>query len=414
MAARRRGAPPTACPTRAIEHALAAGDVDGAAGLIVDRIFPVLRSSRYATMERWLSTLEDAGALERHPAVAALGTWVHALRGRGADADRWAAYVERGSAAGDPMPDGSKSVRGWAAAGRALLCRQGADRMYDDAALAVREVGDGSLVRALARMLLGVATLLRDEPDEAEAVFAEAAREAAAGGATFSPIVAHSEIALLAIDRGDVDRAAAEIAAAGAVVSDDALPEFVSGSILLAARARLAQRRGDVTTAQDDLKLAQRLRPMLTDALPWFSVRTRLELARAHAAVGDVEGARTLLGEARRTLAASAPLGILAQRAEDLREQLGAMTTGSSGWASTLTAAELRLLPLLTTHLSFQEIADRLYVSRNTVKTQAISVYRKLGASSRSEAISRAAQLGLVDAAVLVRGPGPHGSLAVG
>jgi LuxR family transcriptional regulator, maltose regulon positive regulatory protein len=65
---------------------------------------------------------------------------------------------------------------------------------------------------------------------------------------------------------------------------------------------------------------------------------------------------------------------------------------------SALTAAELRLLPLLSTHLSFREIGERLFVSRNTIKTQAISVYRKLGVSSRSEAIARASELGLVGA----------------
>ena len=64
---------------------------------------------------------------------------------------------------------------------------------------------------------------------------------------------------------------------------------------------------------------------------------------------------------------------------------------------SGLTTAELRLLPLLTTHLSFREIAEQLSVSRNTVKTQAISVYRKLNVSSRSEAIAYARGLGLVD-----------------
>ena len=68
-------------------------------------------------------------------------------------------------------------------------------------------------------------------------------------------------------------------------------------------------------------------------------------------------------------------------------------------WGSSLTAAELRLLPLLTTHLTFREIGDRLYVSRNTVKTQAMSVYRKLGASSRSAALVRATELGLLEAA---------------
>ena len=71
---------------------------------------------------------------------------------------------------------------------------------------------------------------------------------------------------------------------------------------------------------------------------------------------------------------------------------------------STLTAAEVRLLPFLATHLSFREIGEHLYVSRNTVKTQAISVYRKLGVSSRSKAIERAVELGLVDLAPVVTG----------
>ena len=61
-----------------------------------------------------------------------------------------------------------------------------------------------------------------------------------------------------------------------------------------------------------------------------------------------------------------------------------------------MTRAELRLLPLLASHLSFREIGERL-VTRNTVKSQAISVYRRLGATSRSEAIEQAARLGLLD-----------------
>jgi Bacterial regulatory proteins, luxR family len=53
-------------------------------------------------------------------------------------------------------------------------------------------------------------------------------------------------------------------------------------------------------------------------------------------------------------------------------------------------------VPLLQTHLTFREIGDRLYVSRHTVKTQAISVYRKLGVSSRSELITGMRELGLL------------------
>jgi LuxR family transcriptional regulator, maltose regulon positive regulatory protein len=63
---------------------------------------------------------------------------------------------------------------------------------------------------------------------------------------------------------------------------------------------------------------------------------------------------------------------------------------------STLSTAELRLLLLLATYLSFREIGERLYVSQHTVKTQAISIYRKLGASSRSEAVQRLQEIGLL------------------
>ena len=66
--------------------------------------------------------------------------------------------------------------------------------------------------------------------------------------------------------------------------------------------------------------------------------------------------------------------------------------------ASALTAAELRLLPMLSTHLSFPEIAAEMFLSRNTVKSHANSIYRKLGTSSRSQAVSRSRDLGLLEA----------------
>jgi LuxR family transcriptional regulator, maltose regulon positive regulatory protein len=45
---------------------------------------------------------------------------------------------------------------------------------------------------------------------------------------------------------------------------------------------------------------------------------------------------------------------------------------------------------------SSREIGERLFVSRHTVKTQAISTYRKLGVSARSEAVLRAEEIGLL------------------
>jgi LuxR family maltose regulon positive regulatory protein len=80
-----------------------------------------------------------------------------------------------------------------------------------------------------------------------------------------------------------------------------------------------------------------------------------------------------------------------------LREHISRMPSGAIG-ASSLTAAELRLLPLLQTHLTFRGIGERLFVSPHTVKTQAISIYRKLGVSSRADAVREASELGLLGA----------------
>jgi LuxR family maltose regulon positive regulatory protein len=124
----------------------------------------------------------------------------------------------------------------------------------------------------------------------------------------------------------------------------------------------------------------------------------RLELARAHLALGEVRAARTLHSEARTALARTPNLGLLTGQAAELGNLLQAAESPEAGSAWSLTTAELRLLPLLTTHLTFREIGERLYVTRNTVKTQAMSIYRKLGVSSRNEAVKLASELGLMEA----------------
>ena len=62
-----------------------------------------------------------------------------------------------------------------------------------------------------------------------------------------------------------------------------------------------------------------------------------------------------------------------------------------------LTPAELRVLQLLPTYQSFRQIGERTRVSANTVKTQANSIYRKLGVRSRSDAVLQARRLGLLE-----------------
>jgi LuxR family maltose regulon positive regulatory protein len=90
-------------------------------------------------------------------------------------------------------------------------------------------------------------------------------------------------------------------------------------------------------------------------------------------------------------------LGTLASQAQELLAQLSKERGSAAPGASALTDAELRLLPLLATHLTFSEVGRELFLSPNTIKTQAGSIYRKLGASTRSQAVTRARELGLLE-----------------
>jgi LuxR family maltose regulon positive regulatory protein len=384
-------------PEDAIEYAAAAGDTDTLARVVAANAFPYYRSGRVTTVERWLAAFDDQALLRRYPAVAVFGTWIHALRGRPEAADRWSFALE-GAEQDGPMPDGS-TLDGWTTTVLALLCRKGVDQMLVDADRAVAELTVTSPWRPVSILLKGIATQLTGDRAAAEVLFNEAAQTARAGGAVWAGVVAHSELALLALEGGDRNTAEAELALAAELVDDAPSADYVVTAILHAATARVAVARGQGARARQALAAAQRLRPTLTHALSWFSVQVRLELAKAHLELRDPRGAATLYNEAEDIMRRRPRLGTLVAEAEDIRTRMTTTAEESSGWASTLTAAELRLLPLLTTHLSFREIAERLFVSRNTVKTQAISVYRKLDASSRSEAIDRAVALGLVDAA---------------
>ena len=388
-------------PEEAIEYASAASDTATLARLIAANALPYYRSGRVATVERWLSVFDDNELLRLHPSVTVFGAVVHALRGARLEVvDRWAAALDSVDPE-TPMPDGT-TAEAWTASARALLCRKGVEQMKADAEQAMAQFSRGGTWRHLSVLLAGISALLSGDEERAEALFGGLTEGASADGALFVVVAAHSQLALLALGRGDLE--GAELALAGVRTHDSQAADYMVNGLLLAVTARVALARGQGARARQALAAAQRLRPVMTAAVPWLSVQVRFELAKAHLSLRDPRGAATLYHEAEEILRWRPRLGTLVAEAAEIRARITSTTAeDASGWAATLTEAELRLLPLLTTHLSFREIAERLFVSRNTVKTQAISVYRKLDASSRSEAIERAVELGLVDVAPAAR-----------
>jgi len=173
------------------------------------------------------------------------------------------------------------------------------------------------------------------------------------------------------------------------------LQTYITSALAYVQAARIAFHRGDLDLGRQHLAAASLIRPRLTAAVPVYSVLTLHEKAKAYIELAEIAGARRLLREASDILALRPRLGTMVDDHGQLKKRLAAFPAGTVG-PSSLTKAELRLLPLLVTHLTYPEIGSRLYVSRHTVKTQAMSIYRKLGVSSRSDAVDKARGIGLI------------------
>jgi LuxR family maltose regulon positive regulatory protein len=379
----------------AFVHAHASGDEERAAGLLQRVSLPFYRMGRIATLRRWFDLLGD-DVIARNVGLALMAAWIAALGGDPVGADRWVSVADHVPLDG-PSLHGSASLRSSAAMVHAQMSLGGAEAMYRAAQLAVREESGSSPFRPAALGHLGLATLIRGDDGAADALFAEASEVGMRIGAMSVASVAFAERSLIAATHGD--RAAADEFAqrARGVVRDAHLDEHITTGPVHAASARVALLAGDHEQARVELSAAQRLRPILTWGFPTISVQTRLELARVHVGLTDAPGARTLLAEVDEILHHRPDLGVLTAQAAELRKHVGSVQSRRSPGPSTLTVAELRLLAFLPTHLSFREIGARLYVSPNTVKTQAISIYRKFGVSSRSDAVQAARELRLLE-----------------
>ena len=382
-------------PEEALEYCMAAGDVDGAARLVGQLVVPAYRQGRVATIQRWFGWLEDRGGIEGHPMVAVLASLFSALTGRPVDAGRWADAVDRWQY-GDGSRPPDPSAKAWAALLRAILCRRGTEQMRTDADEAARGFAAGSFVTPAPVLLQGVARILCGDIDAGDLSLEDAVSIGEEADAPDDLAIALCQRSLVALARDEWDRAEVLAGRARTVLRRAGIEESYVTPLICALQARAAMHRGDVPAARRELISAQHLRPLLTYALPYLAVQARLEWARVHLALGDQPGARTLMREVDDLLRRRPGLGTLVGEAEALRVQLSGERGSGVPGASALTAAELRLLPLLSTHLSFPEIGEELFLSRHTIKSQANSIYRKLGASSRTQAVSRSLELGLL------------------
>ena len=175
------------------------------------------------------------------------------------------------------------------------------------------------------------------------------------------------------------------------------LGDILLQPLMFAVSALVLTRQSQPDLARKALVEAQKLRVNSSFAIPSASIRARSMMARAYLALSDVEGARTILAEARDFQTRRPDIGTLADDLDELENAIRQLRGQGRSGPESLSVAELRVLAFLPTYLSFRQIGERLFVSNNTVKSQAMSIYHKLGVSSRAEAVERAAELGFLD-----------------
>ncbi|HEY7075060.1 MAG TPA: LuxR C-terminal-related transcriptional regulator [Solirubrobacteraceae bacterium] len=374
---------------RGVRHALCAGDVRGAGELVRSGAAAAVAQGRSGLAEHWLGHFTSE-QIATQPTLAVAAAACALVRGEGDLAEHWGEVAAAGAAAA------GEELEVAVAALRAALCRDGIARMRTDATHAYALGAGDSPWRALACLLFGTANALAGEAAAAVRRLEEGAHRAAVTAPHLHALCL-TQLAVLDIADEDWESAAALVARARSQVDRYSLAADATSALVFAASAVVRARRGRIEDARADLAEAARLRDALTDFAPWYEAELGVLMARAAIRLGDVAGARDLLSRATRHVARAGDPPVLAEWLEDARRQCDASGGGASAELSSLTAAELRILGYLPTHLSFREIAERTYVSANTVKTQANAVYRKLGVSCRSEAVARAREIGLLD-----------------
>ena len=385
-------------PESAVVYGHAAGETDTVAGLVDALALPLYYDGRMETLEEWLGWFSE-DELRRYPALAVTGAWLRVFTARPAEAERWLALAD-GATSTIPLSDGSATIEPWVATLRAHMMPDGVEQALADADLALDQLPPESIWRSTAHLIRGVAHALLGATDRAADELAATIEKGMAAGAVEEVYAAEAQLALLAAKRGAWGEAARCAHRAQAVVDEAGLGDYSSSAIAHVATARVALHEARPEQARAALARAHRLRPLLDHGIPWLTIEVGLELTRAHLALGEASAARTILEETERVLELRPDMGSLVEDARELGDRVAASSGSSGAWAMSLTGAELRLLPYLATHLTFPEIASRLFISRNTAKTEAVAIYRKFGVASRSEAIERAVEVGLLESSI--------------
>jgi LuxR family maltose regulon positive regulatory protein len=378
---------------RAIDHAVAARDPHLTGDLLWEHLPRYVAERRNDFVQSRLSHF-PAEALSGHASLALTAAYSALADGDLRQAEHFglvgAAALSRDSSSPQvpSLPTGVALIE-------AAVAHRGVAPMGRHAARAYALEQEDSPWRSICCLFQGVADhLLGDRAQAREHL--EAGIHRSAVSAPHVETLCLSQLAMITVEEGDWDRGIDLIARAVRQVERHNLSSYPTAALTFAVSAEVRSHAGRVDEGKHDARRAAHLLARLSDFIPWYEAETRIMLARAALRLADIAAARTLLAEASQ-LARQVPDAVVFEGwLQDTWGLIDSASTEALAGPAALTMAELRILRFLPTHLSFREIGLRLHVSTNTVKTQAHAVYRKLDVSSRSDAVARAGEIGLL------------------
>jgi len=381
----------------AIGHASAAGEFGQAGALITQHWLGSWRGGRRATVARELRGLPPE-AIMADPPVAFVAAWIGGFSGASKQqTDRWLATVEDEAWEGG-LPAGINSLAFGAALTRAVLVFDDVGHALQAARRALELAGpEPSPFHWMAQAALGQARYLSGQAAEMRAPLEALVQRVSPIDQPYAVVNALALLALLADDQDDNQTAAALADRAVRTAEVQGLTAEPLSGIVHLAQGQVLLRQGKLAEAEERLKSALELFGI--DAMAVHRAHGLLVLAAVRHAAGDSPGAAALLEATRELVQQLTDPGELSALAAQAERALGTTPRRRVEVTTPLTERELTVLRLLPTELSTREISRELSVSVTTVRTQVQAIYRKLGVSSRAEAVTQAHQLGLLPAA---------------
>jgi LuxR family maltose regulon positive regulatory protein len=380
----------------AVGHAVVAGDGRRAGELLWQHLPCYVTRGRNDLLQDWLTCFSPAD-LARHAPLALTAAHSALALGDLRQAEHWG-LVGAAALARATTPPKVASLPAGVALIEAAVGRNGVEPMGKHAARAYELEDNDSPWRPICCLYRGVADHLTGDREQAREHLEDGIHRSAVADPNVETLCL-SQLAMITVEEGDWDRGVDLVARAVNQIERHSLSAYPTSALIFAVSADVRSHAGHVDEGKRDARKAAHLLAGLSDFIPWYEAETRIVLARAALRLADIRTARTLLAEASQLARRVPDAVVFGGWLDETWGLVDSASTAALAGPATLTMAELRILRFLPTHLSFREIGARLHVSTNTVKTQAHAVYRKLDVSSRSEAVTRAAEIGLLDPA---------------